>query len=83
MSRTDERQAALRFCFVVVGWLACLFGWASVLSFNVADAPSTSVWPHPTPPHNLCGTAGAYLAFYVFTIWASPPTRSSRSCTPR
>ena len=63
MSRTDERQAALRFCFVALGWLACLFAWTSLLTFSIADAPSTTVWPNNSPPHNLCGTVGAYLAF--------------------
>ncbi len=69
MSRTDERQAALRFCFVALGWLVCLFAWASILTFNVADAPSTTVWPNPSPPHNLCGTVGAYVAFQAFTCF--------------
>lgn len=69
MSRTDERRAALRFCFVALGWLACLFGWASVLTFDVADAPSDTVWPNPSPPHNLCGTAGAWAAHSLFTYF--------------
>jgi S-DNA-T family DNA segregation ATPase FtsK/SpoIIIE len=69
MSRTDERQAALRFCLVALGWLACLFAWASILTFDIADAPSTTVWPNPMPPHNLCGTVGAYLAFHAFTCF--------------
>ena len=65
-ARTDERQAALRFCLVAFGWLVCLFAWASVLSFDVADAPSASVWPPPAPPHNLCGAVGARLAHTAF-----------------
>ncbi len=69
MSRTDERRAALRFCLVTLGWLACLFGWASILTFNVADAPSTSVWPNPSPARNLCGTCGAWVACYAFTYF--------------
>jgi len=66
VSRTDERQAALRFCLVVFGWLACLFGWASVLSFDAADPPATTVWPLNDPPRNICGHVGASLAFYGF-----------------
>jgi S-DNA-T family DNA segregation ATPase FtsK/SpoIIIE len=69
MSRTDERRAALRFCVVALGWLACLFGWASILTFHIADAPSTTVWPNPAPPHNLCGMVGAWTAFYAFTYF--------------
>lgn len=68
-SRTDERQAALRFCVAALGWLACLFAWAAVLSFDVADAPSTTVWPNPDPPHNLCGQVGAGLAYHAFTYF--------------
>jgi S-DNA-T family DNA segregation ATPase FtsK/SpoIIIE len=64
--RTDQRQAALRFCVVVLGWLAFLFAWFSVLSFHVADAPSDTVWPHPDRPHNVCGAVGATLAYYAF-----------------
>jgi S-DNA-T family DNA segregation ATPase FtsK/SpoIIIE len=65
-SRTDERQVALRFCCVVLGWLACLFAWAAILSFNDADPPSTCVWPLNSPPRNLCGTVGAWLAYQAF-----------------
>jgi S-DNA-T family DNA segregation ATPase FtsK/SpoIIIE len=67
MSRTDERRAALRFCLIALGWLACLFGWASVLTFDVADAPATTVWPHPDPPHNRCGSTGAWVAYQAVT----------------
>ena len=66
MSRTDERQAALRFCVVALGWLACVFGWASIASFDIADPPSTSVWPNNNPPYNLCGSVGAQLAYHGF-----------------
>ncbi len=68
-SRTDERQAALRICVAIVGWLVCLFAWASVLSFDVADPPASTVWTPPeiNRPQNLCGTVGAHLAYYAFT----------------
>lgn len=69
MSRTDERQAALRFCVAAVGWLACLFAWAAILSFDIADAPSTTVWPNSDPPHNLCGHVGGRLAYHAFTYF--------------
>ncbi len=65
MPRTDERRAALRFCLLAAGWLGCLFGWACLLSFSAADSPSTTVWPNADPPHNLCGTVGAWLAYHA------------------
>ncbi len=67
MPRTLQRQAALRFCGVAVGWLACLFAWTCVLSFSIADPPSTTVWPPPDRVHNLAGLLGAWLAFHAFT----------------
>jgi DNA segregation ATPase FtsK/SpoIIIE, S-DNA-T family len=66
-TRMDERRAALRFCIAAVGWLACLFAWASVLSFNVADPPATAAWPPPAKLHNWCGPVGAAISFYAFT----------------
>ncbi len=65
-SRRDERLAAVRFTLIVVGWLTCLLVWASVLSFDVADPPSTTVWPNRSPPYNLCGVPGAAVAYYLF-----------------
>ena len=67
MPRTLQRQAALRFCCVAVGWLACLFAWTCALSFSIADPPSTTVWPPPDRVHNLAGLLGAWLAFHAFT----------------
>ncbi len=64
--RNDERRAALRFSLLALGWLACLFAWASVLSFSPADMPATTVWPNPDTPHNLCGTVGATIAYHGF-----------------
>jgi S-DNA-T family DNA segregation ATPase FtsK/SpoIIIE len=34
-------------------------------SFHVADWPSHSIDPHP-PTRNLCGPAGAYVAYYLY-----------------
>jgi len=67
MPRTLQRRAALRFCCVAVGWLACLFAWTCVLSFSIADPPSTTVWPPPPRVQNLAGLLGAWLAFHAFT----------------
>src|SRR5687768_10230955 len=34
-------------------------------SFQPSDWPSHAVYPHP-PTQNLCGTAGAFVAYYLF-----------------
>ncbi|MBK9119126.1 MAG: DNA translocase FtsK 4TM domain-containing protein [Phycisphaerales bacterium] len=67
--RTDERSAALRFCLVALGWLVCLFGWACLLSFHVADPPATVIWQHSTDVRNLCGPLGAWLAYHAFELF--------------
>jgi DNA segregation ATPase FtsK/SpoIIIE-like protein len=66
MSRSDERSAALRFCLTTAGLLGCLFAWVSVLSFDSADPPATSVAPANVPPLNLCGPVGAWVAYTLF-----------------
>ena len=38
----------------------------SVLSFDVADWPATTVWPQQTPPGNWCGLVGAWFAYQAF-----------------
>ncbi len=38
----------------------------SLASFDVADPPSTVAWPLNTPPANLCGRVGAWIAWYTF-----------------
>ncbi|TWT41713.1 DNA translocase FtsK [Phycisphaerae bacterium RAS1] len=65
MARTDERQAALRFCLSFVAALVCLFIWICVLSYDIADPPSNSVWPANDPAKNLCGVVGATLAHHL------------------
>ncbi len=65
-SRHSDRRVATRFILLTVGWLGCAFAWASVCSFNIADPPSTSVWPNNSPPENLCGTIGALVAHTAF-----------------
>ncbi|MFN0136538.1 MAG: DNA translocase FtsK 4TM domain-containing protein [Phycisphaerae bacterium] len=66
MSRAEQRQAALHLCLVAVAWIAAVFGWVAVLSFNVADPPSTSAFPPNDPLRNLCGSVGADIAHTVF-----------------
>ena len=51
-----------------VGLVICLFLLASILpgSFSAYDPPSPKVGVYPVKPHNLCGLAGAYAAYYLF-----------------
>lgn len=66
MSRSDDRRAALRFSLLALGWMCCLLGWACIVTFNVADPPSTTVWPVAQDVHNICGPVGAWLAYQAF-----------------
>jgi len=45
-----------------------LFLAISLLSFNVADAPSHVVAIHNDPIGNLCGTVGAWIAYWTYHI---------------
>ncbi len=63
MSNADARQSAIRLLANTVLWMACVFAWVAVLTFDVADLPSTSVWPRNGTPTNWCGSFGALLAF--------------------
>lgn len=67
----ESRQTALRFCALALGWLGCVLAWVSLLTFDVADAPGITVWPHPTPPHNLFGHVGATLAHHAFRYFGT------------
>jgi S-DNA-T family DNA segregation ATPase FtsK/SpoIIIE len=66
MSGLIQRRTALQFCVATLGWLAALFGWACLLSFDIADPPSRQVWPPNAPVHNWCGPVGAWLAYHLF-----------------
>ncbi|MHC4074858.1 MAG: FtsK/SpoIIIE family DNA translocase [Planctomycetota bacterium] len=39
--------------------------FAGCLSFNIADWPSSYVYPHNEPTANLCGPIGAFCAYYL------------------
>jgi len=62
MSRDDQRRLALHFIVSTVLWLGCIFAWVAVLTFDVADPPSASIWPTNSQPHNWCGIVGARCA---------------------
>ncbi|AQT67316.1 Stage III sporulation protein E [Anaerohalosphaera lusitana] len=43
----------------------CIFLFFSCLSFNIADPPSTYVWPNNVDVANWCGPIGAFFAYYL------------------
>jgi S-DNA-T family DNA segregation ATPase FtsK/SpoIIIE len=51
-----------------VGWAFLAALWlflaGSLVSFDSADAPSHMVAVHNDPPRNLCGAAGAFIAYH-------------------
>ena len=49
-------------CLTVAVLLVLL---CSCLGFNIGDWPSRFVWPHNAPPANLCGSIGAFCAYYL------------------
>jgi DNA segregation ATPase FtsK/SpoIIIE, S-DNA-T family len=60
-----ERHNILRptVLFLAIG--AWVFLLLSLASFRPSDWPSHQVYPHP-PIQNLCGQAGAFVAYYLF-----------------
>lgn len=66
MSRSEQRRLAFHFSLSTIAWLACLFAWVAILSFDVADRPSSSVWPQNSPTENWCGMVGAWFAYHAF-----------------
>ena len=49
-------------CLGVAGLLLVL---CSCVSFDIGDWPSRYIWPHNDPPANLCGSIGAFSAYYL------------------
>jgi len=56
--------------FSAIGLALCIFILISLISFDVRDWPNPDVAPAHTI-HNLCGLAGAYLAYYC-NYYAGP-----------
>ena len=48
-----------------LGIAALLVLLCSCASFNIGDWPSSFAYPHNTPPANLCGSIGAFCAYYL------------------
>lgn len=49
-------------CLGVAGLVLLL---CSCVSFDIGDWPSRYIWPHNDPPANLCGSIGAFSAYYL------------------
>lgn len=47
----------------VLSLLACLFVWASLLTFDTGDWPSPNKYPHNDPVANACGPAGSFVVY--------------------
>ena len=58
-----QRRRVLRPLLLIV---LCLFAWASLLSFDPGDWPSSAQYPHNDPTQNSCGPAGAAAAYSLF-----------------
>ena len=66
MSKRQSQQRRRRLHWPILLGLACLFVWASLLTFSVGDWPSPHQYPHNDPPHNACGLAGGLIAYHTF-----------------
>jgi S-DNA-T family DNA segregation ATPase FtsK/SpoIIIE len=62
-----ERSNIFRHAVLWVAIAMWVFLILSLGSFHTNDWPSHQVYPYP-PIQNLCGTAGAYIAYYTFVI---------------
>src|SRR4051812_27728649 len=60
-----QRSNLLRNTLLFLGGGSWLFLLLSLASFHATDWPSHAVYPHPATA-NLCGTAGAYVAYWTF-----------------
>ena len=49
-------------CVGIAGLLLLL---CSCVSFDIGDWPSRFAYPHNSPPANLCGSIGAFCAYYL------------------
>lgn len=59
---SESRLAKACYCF---GIALLLVLFCSCLSFDIADWPSSFVYPHNRTTENWCGSIGAFLAYYL------------------
>ena len=62
-----ERSHILRNVVLFLATSLWAFLLISLGSFHPTDWPSHAVFPYP-PTQNLCGSAGAYVAYYLFVV---------------
>jgi S-DNA-T family DNA segregation ATPase FtsK/SpoIIIE len=60
-----ERSNVLRNAWLFAAGSAWIFLLLALASFHPTDWPSHQVYPYP-PVRNLCGSAGAFTAYYLF-----------------
>jgi len=66
MSKRKNQQRPRRLHWPILLGLACVFVWASLLTFSAGDWPSPHQYPHHDPPLNACGPAGGLIAYHTF-----------------
>ena len=62
-----RQQTLVRWIVICVAGGAWCFLMLAIASFDNTDWPSHSVAPYP-PIHNLCGPAGAFIAYGLFLV---------------
>ncbi|MCB9850295.1 MAG: DNA translocase FtsK [Phycisphaerales bacterium] len=66
MARRKKRQGPRPLFGPIFLTLGCLFIWAAMLTFDAADPPNPSHFPHNSPAENACGRAGALVSYFFF-----------------
>src|SRR4051812_39942449 len=62
-----ERSNLLRRTMLFLSAGTWIFFMLALASFHTTDWPSHQVYPYP-PIQNLCGSAGAWLAYFAFLV---------------
>ncbi len=62
MTHDDLKSAVVRFAITVAFAAAVVFGWLTLVSYDPADSPGTTVYPASATVSNVCGAIGAWLA---------------------
>jgi DNA segregation ATPase FtsK/SpoIIIE, S-DNA-T family len=68
--RMPQRPHLVRWSLTLSAIAAWAFTSVSLLSFSATDWPSHAVYPWG-PTHNLCGPAGAWIAYHAYTFVGS------------
>src|SRR3954471_14187390 len=61
----EDRSLKIDLCALALLAIAVFLGIA-LWTYNPTDPPSTIIWPASNVIHNACGSAGAFIAHYVF-----------------